>query len=444
MGRSRWSNQLGFILAASGSAIGLGNIWKFPYITGVNGGGAFVLVYLLCIAAVGIPILVAEVYIGKTSQSNAIKSFEKLDREGSPWRHAGLLGIVSAFLILSFYSVVGGWVLDYEFMALTGKLGSMPAEEMEGLLGSIRSSPGRMALTHTLFMVMTVLIVVGGISGGIERAAKILMPTLMVILVGLFIYAMTLDGFGKSMAFLFSPDFSKLTWGGVLEAVGHSFFTLSLGMGAMITYGSYMGEKQSVLKTAGLVAFLDTIIALIAGAVIFAVVFTFDQEPSSGPGLMFAALPALLAQLPGMWFLSSAFFLLVGFAALSSAISLLEVVVSYWTEARGWSRKKAAIVIGAVIWALGLLCALSLQEDTPLKIMDTSVFDIFDKATSKIFLPVGGMVISLYFGWVLGEKHLGAIFPAGKDSIMAQGFLWTTRVIAPVAVVIMLVNGLLG
>jgi neurotransmitter:Na+ symporter, NSS family len=442
--RAHWSGRFAFVLAAAGSAVGLGNIWKFPYMAGVNGGGAFVFVYLMCIAIVGMPILIAEIYIGRSSQKNAVQAFEELHREKTPWRLAGILGIVSAFLILSFYSVVGGWVLDFEFKSILNQFASQDDAVVKEFLGSLFASPLRLIFWHTLFMGATVYIVIGGISKGIEKWSRLLMPLLILLLGILFVRAMFLDGFGEAMTFLFSPDFSKLSWSGVLEAVGHSFFTLSLGMGAMITYGSYMKKSENVIFTAFAVGILDTLVAIVAGIVIFAVVFSYGQEPGAGPTLMFVTLPLLFKQMAGGYFVSIMFFLLVAFAALTSAISLLEVVVTYWDEEHNWPRKKTTLVMGGTIWALGILCALSFNVLSDFKFFGKfNTFDLFDVATSKIFLPLGGMVIALYYGWVLGPKAVIATFESPPKKAISMSLMWTARVVAPAAVLFMLIQGVM-
>ena len=441
--RAHWSGRLAFVLAASGSAVGLGNIWKFPYMAGVNGGGAFVLLYLVCIAAVGLPVLIAEIYIGKKGQKNAVEAFDETLGQSTPWRNVGLLGVISAFLILSFYSVVGGWVLDFEVRALTNAFHSEADKDViAGAWGESLKNAGMTIFWHTLFMALTIGIVLGGIQRGIERWSRILMPTLFVILIGLFFYATTLDGFGEAMAFLFLPDFSKLTGAGFLEAVGHSFFTLSLGMGAMITYGSYLSEHEPVIGTAITVAILDTVIALTAGSVIFAVVYSFGADPSGGPGLMFSTLPVLFSQTDYAWIISVVFFMLVGFAALTSAISMLEVVVAYFDEVLGWSRTKSTLTLGAVIWALGLLCALSFNVLSDFTILDKTFFDLFDVATSQYLLPIGGLLIAVFYGWTLGEKHVQQTFESGASALLVTGLMWSARVIAPMAILALFVKGI--
>lgn len=439
--RAQWSNRLAFILAAAGSAVGLGNIWKFPYITGINGGGAFVLVYLLCIAAVGLPIFISELYIGQRAQANLVSAFEVTHRTGTPWRAAGWLGLVSAFLILSFYSVVGGWVLDFVYRSMTDQFSGKSDEEIRGALGGLFSNPARQLLFHAIFMGLTVGIVWQGLNAGLERWNRILMPGLFVLLGVLLVRSAFLPGFGEAVNFLFSPDWSRLTSAAVLEAVGHSFFTLSLGMGAIITYGSYLGSRQELARTAVTVALLDTAVALAAGLVIFTVVFSQGMDADSGPKLMFQTLPVLLAKTPGGYLLSVAFFVLVAFAALSSAISLLEVVVTYFTEKHAASRHKSTLLVGGVIYLLGILSALSTNVLADVKVLGHTFFDLFDKLTASVMLPLGGAIIAMFFGWVLSPAAAREVM-GPRLGFLAVGLVWTARVLAPVAVLVILLNGL--
>lgn len=445
MTRAHWASRLGFILAAAGSAIGLGNIWKFPYITGMNGGGAFVLIYLICIAVIGIPIFLAELFIGQKSQSNAVEAFEKVHKKGTFWTLPGWLGILSAFLILSFYSVVGGWVLDFEFKAITNQFAGHTDSEIKEFLGTLFASPKIQIFWHFMFMAGVVAIVAAGIKNGIEKWNKILMPALLGILGLLLFRSMFLEGFGDALAFLFEPDFQKITGAGILESVGHSFFTLSLGMGAMITYGGYLASKKDLIKTTVTIALLDTLIALIAGVVIFSIVFTYDLEPGGGPTLMFQTLPMLFSKMTGGYIIAVGFFMLVAFAAFTSAVSLLEVVVTYWLDKHQTSRLKAAGIAGGLAFLLGILSALStnILSSEEYLIGKFTFFDLFDKLTSSVFLPFGGLLISLFFGWVLGPKAINAIFEK-KSNAETYGvvLLWVTRIIAPLGVLVMLFNGL--
>jgi NSS family neurotransmitter:Na+ symporter len=352
----------------------------------------------------------------------------------------GWLGLVSAFLILSFYSVVGGWVLDFVFRSLTHQFAGHSDEEIKGMLGSLFASPVRQFLWHALFMVGTMAIVLRGLSAGLERWSRILMPGLFILLLLLLVRALFLPGVGQALRFLFVPDPSRLTSAGVLEAVGHSFFTLSLGMGAMITYGSFLRSNQELTRTALSVAALDTLIALVAGVVIFSVVFSYGLDAGSGPTLMFQTLPMLFAKLPGGYFVSLAFFLLVTFAALTSAISLLEVVVAYWVERHGMARKPTVLVTGAIVYVLGIPSALSTNVLGDVKLLGHTFFDLVDKLTSSIFLPLGGALISIFFGWVLGPRAADEVLgPRFRPA--ARLLMWTARVLAPLAVAVILARG---
>ncbi len=439
--RAHWSNRLAFILAAAGSAVGLGNIWKFPYITGVNGGGAFVAVYLVCILVVGLPIFVSELYVGQRAQANVVDAFVLTHRPGTPWRVVGWLGLLSAVVILSFYSVVGGWVLDFVMRSVTNQFVGHSDEEIKGMLGTLFASPGRQLLWHALFMGGAMAIVQQGLAAGLERWSRILMPTLFVLLLLLLVRAAFLPGFGRALEFLFTPHTEQLTAAGILEAVGHSFFTLSLGMGAMITYGSYLRTGQELTRTVFSVAALDTLIALVAGTIIFSVVFSFGLEAGSGPTLMFQTLPMLFAKVPGGYFVSVAFFLLVAFAALTSAISLLEVVVTYWAEHHGKSRGPTVLVAGGSIYLLGILSALSTNLLEGVKVLGLTFFDLADKLTSSLLLPLGGMLIALFFGWVLGPRAADEVI-GGRSRAAALLLVWTARVLAPLAVLVILINAL--
>jgi neurotransmitter:Na+ symporter, NSS family len=445
MDRFHWSNRLTFIMAAAGSAVGLGNIWKFPYITGENGGGAFVLVYLLCIAVVGLPVFIAELYIGQQSQRNAIQAFDVLHKKGTIWRVAGFLGVISAFMILSFYSVVGGWVLDFTTKSVLNEFIGKSDGQIRGLLTSLFKNPYQQLFWHFAFSTLVIGIVVRGLKGGIEKWNKILMPALLVLLVILVIRSAWLPGFSKSLDFLFSPNFSKLTASGILEAVGHAFFTLSLGMCAMVTYGSYLRKGEDLVKTAITVALMDTAVALIAGLVIFSVIFTYDLEPGGGPSLMFQTLPMLFSKLEGGYYFSIAFFSLVTFAALTSAISLLEVVVTYLVEQFNMPRVKATLSAGFTAFVIGIFCALSFNVLSDFHIYKWNVFDLLDFLTSKVTLPLGGIIISAFFGWVLGERAVKAVI---RESMIpdswAPGLLWSARIIAPGAIGFMLINSLIS
>lgn len=424
MNRGYWATRIGFVLAASGSAVGLGNVWKFPYITGVNGGGAFVFVYLLCILAVGLPIMIAEMTIGKLSQRNPVGAFREIEHQGTPWQAIGWMGVVCAFIILSYYSVVAGWTVGFLVRSLLGVISQ--GSEMalvQNLFAELVGNPAEQVFWHAVFMALTVAIVSGGVRSGLERWADILMPTLMVLLLGLWVYAMTLPTAGEALTFLFAPDFGKLTPDGVLEAMGHAFFTLSLGMGAIITYGSYLAPQANVARAGGWVVFLDTAIALVAGMAIYPFVFMFNLEPGAGPGLIFTTLPIAFAQSAGGQFIAIVFFLLLAFAALTSTISLLEVAVSFFCDELGWDRRWAALGIGGAIFALGVPSALH-----------GGFFDTMDGLATNVLLPLGGLGIALYAGWVLDRAKLDHGLGEGVSAQFVTVWLGMIKYVTPLLV----------
>ena len=433
-GRGFWGSRLGFILAASGSAIGLGNIWKFPYITGDYGGGAFVLVYLVCVVIVGLPLMLAELMIGRRAQESPVGAFQKLHREGSPWQMAGWLGVATGGVILSYYSVVAGWALSYIFKSIGGFVGT--SEQIQGQFMELVLSPADSIMWHTIFMALCIGLVVGGIKRGIERWSKILMPALLAILIGLATYGLfSTSGGGQALSFLFKPDWSRLTAEGILSALGHAFFTLSLGMGVMITYGSYMRREGSLARDAIVISLLDTIIALLAGVAIFSMVFHYGMEPGQSVGLIFKTLPVLFADM-GPW-ISVPFFVLLSFAALTSGISLLEVVVSYFVDRRGWGRTAATLTMGIAIYLLGILCATATLN---VPFTGKSVFDFFDDASTNYMLPIGGFLTCLFVAWAMKDndrvKEFGSRGPAYAALIFALKY------VTPISVFVVLLHGL--
>jgi len=421
--REIWGSRLGFILAAAGSAIGLGNIWKFPYITYENRGGSFVLIYLVCIAAVGFPIMVAEIILGRSTQRSPVGAFLK-SSPSKTWSLVGGLGVASGFVILSYYSVVAGWAVFYFGRCVSWSIeGATPGtQELNAYFGQFLTDGGLQVLFHALFMGVTIFVVAFGVKRGIERVAKTLMPVLVLILFVLCINSTRTEGFSEAMAFLFQPG--PIDADGVLEALGHSFFTLSLGMGAMITYGSYMGRKDSIAGSATIVCVLDTVIALMACVIMFSIIFSVD-DPSQfkqSATILFTTLPSMFADLPGGTILSPAFYFLVALAALTSTISLLEVVVAFFIDQLGWKRRSAAVVVGLVIFSFGILAALSngaWERASNVQLADkaTGVFDILDYLASNWMLPVGGLGIAIFAGWFLSRSvareeltHEGRLF----------------------------------
>lgn len=407
LSHAQWSSRLTFILAATGSAVGLGNIWKFPYMVGDSGGAAFVLIYLLCIALVGLPILVAEWLIGRRGQNNPANAMADLAKSaGQPriWMIVGISGILGAFLILSFYSVIGGWSLYYTLSSVTGAFSGQDADGIGELFNGMLGNPGLLLLGHSVFMLLVIGIVARGVTKGLEGAVRTLMPALGVLLLVLVGYGMTTGHFGEALGFMFNPDFGALDGGVVLAAMGQAFFTLSLGMGIMMAYGSYLGKEVNLLKTARTVIILDTVVALVAGLAIFPIVFANGLDLDSGPGLIFVTLPLAFGNMGGGVILGLLFFLLLTFAALTSAISLLEPVVEFVEERTPLSRIGSTLVAGAATWALGIAALLAFNVWSDVLILGFNVFDFLDTLTSKYLLPLTGLFAIIFVGWLLDRE----------------------------------------
>ena len=444
---------MAFVLAAAGSAVGLGNVWKFPYIAGENGGGAFVLVYLICVAAIGLPVLAAEILLGRRGGGSPIHSFATLAaREGhsSNWRAIGWLGVVCAFLILSFYSVVAGWALSYLWYAVDGQMavpgsGSRDvAEAMSELFAGLLADPAALIAGHTIVMVVTTVIVAKGIRGGLERALCWMVPGLFVLLIGLVVYAAATTGsFGAAVSFLFKPDFSALTWHAVLVALGHAFFTLSVGMTAMMAYGSFLNRIVPIAQASVTIAGLDTLVALLAGLAIFPIVFAQGLEPGAGPGLIFVTLPISFAQLPGGTTVAMLFFLFLTIAALSSTMSILEPVVEYLEQLDGWTRRRATALLGGAIWVLGIGCALAFNIGADFTLFGMNMFDAFDYLASNVMLPLGGMLIALYAGHILSREALADELGPIPASVF-RAFRFLLRYVTPIGIGVVLVYSLAG
>lgn len=439
--RENWGSKLGFIMAAAGSAVGLGNIWRFPYTAGENGGSAFILIYIGFAFIIGLSVMLAELALGRRTERAAVGAFKKYD---SRWGFVGVLGVISAFLIMGFYPVVGGWSLAYVFKSLTGLLSSA---DYGGVFTTFIKSPVQPLLWMLAFLLLNVVIVARGISGGIEKAGKVLMPTLFGILILLAIKSVSLEGASAGLEFLFKPDFSKVTGQTILAALGQAFFSLSLGMGCMITYGSYLGKSEKLPSNALIVTTLDTVVAILAGIVIFPALFAFGVAPTEGPGLVFVILPSVFAHMGNIGVLVSAvFFITLVVAALTSSVSLLEVVVSYLIDQKNMKRKNAVFLSSSIMVVTGILSSLSLGKDSPLKLFNTPIFDWFDILTDKIFLAIGGLLLAVFIGWVVNKQDL-------KDEITNKGNvpfalfeLWHFLVkwIIPVAIVIVAVMGILS
>lgn len=441
-----WGLRGSFILAATGSAVGLGNIWKFPYITGENGGGAFVLMYLLCIAMIGIPIMMAEILMGRRARANPIMATAELcETAGASkgWTIIGWMGAFAGLVILSFYTVIAGWTLEYVQSALSGKFAGLTGETSQALFDSLLADKGQMLQWHTIFTVMTVVILALGVTRGLESSVRWMMPLLFILLLILLAYAMVEGEFVTSLRFMFSFNPEDISWESALVAMGHSFFTLSLGMGAIMAYGAYMPSNQSVGQTVMLVALLDTLVALVAGVAIFALVFaTPGISPGSGPGLMFVTLPVAFGNMSAGLVIGSIFFVMVMLAAWTSTISLLEPGVAYLNERFGLHRIGASVLLGVIAWLMGLGSVWSFNDWSDKQFLwGRSYFDSMDFIATNIMLPLGGVLIALFVGWKLRDDHLLHELKF-ESSLLLKVWRPILRYISPIAVLVILINGI--
>lgn len=438
--RDSFTSKFGVIAAAAGSAIGLGNIWRFPYETGVNGGGAFLVIYLLCILIIGLPVMISEFLIGRSAQRNPFGAFRQL-APNQPWYLIGLMGVVAAFMILAFYTVVAGWTLEYIFQSLQGNLGHKDPVQLKVMFDSFRYESYRPLLWFVVFIVLTGWVVIAGISKGIEKYTKILMPLLLLMLIVMAVYVLTLPNAFRGVEFLFKPDFSKITPEVILKALGQAFFSLSIGMGTLITYGSYIKKKENIGSTALSVVGADTFIAVLAGIAIFPAIFALSNVQSldvtqlADEGLVFITLPSILYSVPGGQILSTMFFILLAVAALTSTISVLEVIVTYFVEELRLTRKNATISAVASVSFLGVLSVLF-----------TGVFGFLNFTTANILLPLGGLFIVVFVGWFLSRTIV-------RDELTNSGslkakyipvYLFLVKFIAPIAIAIVFIYGILN
>ena len=434
-----WSSGWLFVLAAAGSAVGLGNIWKFPYITGEYGGGAFVLVYLVCIAAIGIPVMMSEVFVGRSGRMSPINSLRHVAisaSRSSRWSWLGWMGVVAGFMILAFYAVVAGWVLHYIVQLASGSFKGADAASASAAFEGLIADPLLSVAWFTIFMALTVFIVARGVTRGLETAVRICMPALFVLLVVVLVYGASQGGFMEAVSFMFTFDLSKLTGEGVIVAMGHAFFTLSIGMGAIMAYGAYMPSGTSITQTVGIIALVDTLVALLAGLAIFPIVFASGGEPGAGPGLLFMSVPIAFGNLPFGSFFGALFFILVGFAAITSAISLIEPALAYFVERYNASRIKMALIIGGGCWILGLGCAFSSNLLADFHIVaGLTVFDSLDKLTQLFMLPLGGLLIVTFVAWIVPRTTVGQMLSLNEGW---QSWVWLVlaRVISPLAILV--------
>lgn len=442
VGREHWGSRFGFIMAAAGSAIGLGNIWRFPYMTGENGGGAFLLIYLGIVIAFGLSLAMAEMSLGRAAQRNPVGAFRTLG--GGAWPLVGYVGVFTGFVILSFYIVVAGWTLAYMLFMARGALSATDPASLTGFFNRFVSSPLEPIVCAGVFILLTALIVISGVSKGIERWNKILMPALFVILIVLLIRAVTLPGAGEGLAFFLVPDFSKVTAATFRDAISQVFFSLSIGMGAMLTYGSYLRKTENLPSAALTVVLLDTSAAVLAGLMILPAVFAAGLSPSAGPGLTFITLPAVFAAMPGGVFFGFLFFALLAIAALTSAISILEPLISYCVDEHRLSRRKVVVVSSLVCFALGVPASLSFGAWSGVHIIgERGIFDSLDFLANSVLLPVGGLLTALFVGWVWGPRALAALSNDGQlRQPWAPLWLFVLRFLAPLGIAWILIANL--
>ncbi len=442
--RDGFGSKIGIIAAAAGSAIGLGNIYRFPCELGNNGGAAFLLVYLAVVIFLGIPVMLSELVIGRRSQSNAVGAFKKLAPK-SAWPIVGYMGVLCGFIIFAFYSTVSGWTLEYIIKAVTNSFQGKDLAAMEQDFTDFHNMGWRNVMWQAIFIFLTGFVVFKGVQNGIERYAKILMPLLLVILIVLGIRSVTLPGAKEGLSFLFHPDFSKIDANVLISALGQGFFSLSLGMGALITYGSYIKKKDNLTSTAFSVVLADTLIALLAGLVIFPAAFSFGIRPTAGMGLVFNTIPMIFNQMTGGYIFCIIFFVLLAIAALTSTISLLEVVVAYLSEELHINRKWSTVWSCAATLFIGSFASLSLMENTPFTIGDRTVFDLMDFVSSNILLPLGGVLIVIFVGWRLGKaKFFEEVTNEGTiKASLKKIIFFIIRYLAPIAITIVFIRGLI-
>ena len=436
-----WSSRMAFILAVTGSAVGLGNIWKFPYIAGQNGGGAFVLVYLICVIVIGMPVMMSEILIGRRGRRNPVATMELLGQEeGSSrqWRLVGMMGVIAGILILSYYSVIAGWTLAYVVKSASGIFAAASADVVGAEFNSFVGNWKLVTLCHTLFMGLTIFVVARGVQRGLEKAVRFMVPALLILMLALLGYSINSGFFGEGVSFMFTPDWSKLTWGSVLAALGQAFFTLSIGMGAVMAYGAYLPEETSITGASAAVVGADTSIAILAGLAIFPLVFANGLDPADGPGLVFDTLPLAFGQMGGGVFFSTIFFVLLSFAAWTSAIGLMEPAVAWVVESFSKTRAQASILVGGLIWILGMGSVLSFNVLADVSFLAGTIFDNVDYLTSNILLPLGGLLITIFAGWVMCRNSTA-------DELGGAGNVYSiwrvlARFVAPIGILFVLYN----
>lgn len=447
MSRDNFGSRFGALVAMAGSAIGLGNLWRFPYLVGENGGAAFIIIYILLSFLICIPIFVSEFVVGRRSQKNAYAAFRDLS-DGSAWKWVGLITVIIPLIVLSYYSVIGGWSIEYLFKSVTFSFtGSETQGAMNTMFGDFVSSTWLPLIFHTVFMLVTALIVVIGIKDGIEKFSKVMMPLLFFIVVAIAIYSLTLPGAGKGVDYLFRPDFSKIDGNSIASALGQAFFSLSLGFGTILTYASYVSKKENIMFQSTATAVSDLMFALIAGIAIMPAVFAFGVDPQSGPGLVFQTLPYVFSQMPAGGFISILFFVALLVAALTSSISMLEVAVAFLVEEKNVSRPVACGILFLICWIVGALCSLSFGPLADVEIGGRTIFDFFDNLSSNILMTLGSLLTVLFVGWRLKKTDIYDEFTNGgslSTNVRIFGVLWfLIRYICPLSIAVIFIYGLL-
>ncbi len=448
MKRDSFGSRFGALVAMAGSAVGLGNLWRFPYLVGENGGAAFIIVYIILSFLICLPIFISEFVIGRRSQRNAYSAFRDLSN-GSAWRFVGLFSVLIPLVVLSYYSVIGGWSTEYIFKAFTFSFsGEGTQAAMNTMFADFVSNPWMPLICHTLFLLITVVIVAFGIKGGIEKFSKVMMPLLFFIVIAIAVYVITLPGAGAGLDYLFKPDFSKITPQACASALGQAFFSLSIGMGCIITYGSYVSKKENIMSQSIYTAVFDLLFALFAGIAIMPAVFAFGLDPQSGPGLVFETLPFVFSQMPAGGIIAILFFIALFVAAITSSISMAEVGVAYLVEEKGLSRKLSCLILFVVCWIVGAVCSLSFGPLADMKIFDRTVFDFFDNLSSNVLMTLGSLLTVLFVGWRLKKTDVYDEYTNGgtlSTNVRIFGVLWfLIRYICPLAIIIIFLSGILA
>ena len=430
-----WSSRFAFILAVTGSAVGIGNIWKFPYMAGANGGGAFVVVYLVCVFLIGLPVMMSEILIGRRGRRNPVATMALLgEEEGSSrhWRSLGALGVIAGIFILSYYSVVAGWTLAYALKSASGAFVDATPSQIGEIFSAFTGNWIQVAIAHSVFMATCIWVIARGVERGLEQAVRFMVPALLGLMLVLLMYSVTSGSFGRAAEFLFTPDFDALGWGGVLAAMGQAFFSLSIGMGAVMAYGAYLPEETSIIGAATTVVVADSAIAILAGLIIFPIVFAIGLDPAEGPGLVFNTLPVAFGEMPFGIFFGTVFFVLLVFAAWTSALGLMEPGVAWLIENYSYSRTQAAAAVGVLIWAIGFGTVFSFNELAGFTFLRGTVYDNIDYITSNIMLPLSGLFITGFAAWVMCRNSSAE--ELGGAGTLYRIWRFLARFVAPIAI----------